>query len=61
MQSAELSKALNTRNNGKEAKLPKARLVFARHSFDFLGAFIFNLERRSSDGPPYKGHGSYFE
>ena len=35
--------ALNTRNNGKTAKLPKVRLDFARRSFYFLGASIFNL------------------
>ena len=34
--------ALNTRNNGKAAKLPKVKLDFARRSFYFLGASIFN-------------------
>ena len=34
--------ALNTRNNGKTAKLPKVKLDFARRSFYFLGASIFN-------------------
>ena len=34
--------ALNTRNNGKSAKLPKVKLDFARRSFYFLGASIFN-------------------
>ena len=33
---------LNTRNNGKAAKLPKVKLHFARRSFYFLGASIFN-------------------
>ena len=32
---------LNTRNNGKTVKLPKIKLIFARHSFYFLGASIF--------------------
>ena len=35
--------ASNTRNNGKTAELPKVRLDFARCSFYFLGASIFNL------------------
>ena len=34
--------ALNTRNNGKAAKLPKVKLDFARLGFYFLGASIFN-------------------
>ena len=34
--------ALNTRNNGKAAKLPKVKLDFARRGFYFLGASIFN-------------------
>ena len=34
--------ALNTRNNGKSAELPKAKLDFARRSFYFLGASTFN-------------------
>ena len=34
--------ALNTRNTGKVAKLPKVKLDFARSSFYFLGASIFN-------------------
>ena len=34
--------AINTGNNGKTAKLPKAKLDFARRSFYFLGASIFN-------------------
>ena len=34
--------ALNTRNNGKAAKLPKVKLNFARRSFYFLVASIFN-------------------
>ena len=34
--------ALNTRNNGKTAKLPKVKLDFARRSFYLLGASIFN-------------------
>ena len=34
--------ALNTRNNGKIVKLPKVKLDFARRSFYFLGASIFN-------------------
>ena len=34
--------ALNTRNNGKTAKLPKVKLDFACCSFYFLGASIFN-------------------
>ena len=33
---------LNTRNNGKSVKLPKVKLDFARRSFYFLGASIFN-------------------
>ena len=33
---------LNTRNNGKSVELPKVKLVFARRSFYFLGASIFN-------------------
>ena len=33
---------LNTRNNGKTAKLLKVKLDFARRSFYFLGALIFN-------------------
>ena len=33
---------LNTRNNGKAAKLPKIKLDFARRSFYFLGASIIN-------------------
>ena len=37
-----LRNALNTRNNGKTAKLPKVRLDFARRIFYFLGASIFN-------------------
>ena len=31
-----------TRNNGKTLKLPKVKLDFARRSFYFLGASIFN-------------------
>ena len=34
--------AINTGNNGKTANLPKAKLDFARLSFYFLGASIFN-------------------
>ena len=34
--------ALNTRNSGKSARLPKVKLDFARRSFYFLGASIFN-------------------
>ena len=34
--------ALTTRNNGKSAKLPRVKLDFARRSFYFLGASIFN-------------------
>ena len=34
--------ALNTRNNGKAAKLPKVKLDFARRSFYILGASTFN-------------------
>ena len=34
--------ALNTRNNGNTAKMPKVKLDFARRSFYFLGASIFN-------------------
>jgi len=34
--------AFNTRNNGKAAKLPKVKLDFARRSFYFLGASVFN-------------------
>ena len=34
--------ALNTRNSGKTARLPKVKLGFARRSFYFLGASIFN-------------------
>jgi len=33
---------LNTRNNGNTAKVPKVKLDFARRSFYFLGASIFN-------------------
>ena len=32
--------SLNTRNNGKAAKLPKVKLEFTRCSFNFLGASI---------------------
>ena len=32
--------ALNTRNNGKSAELPKVKLDFARRSFYFLGASL---------------------
>ena len=35
--------ALNSRNNGKKAKLPKVRLDFACCGFYFLGASIFKL------------------
>ena len=35
--------ALNTRDSGKTAKLPKVRLDFARLNFYFLGASIFYL------------------
>ena len=34
--------ALNTSNNGKSVELPKVKLDFARRSFYFLGASIFN-------------------
>ena len=34
--------ALNTRNNGNTVKIPKVKLDFARRSFYFLGASIFN-------------------
>ena len=34
--------ALNTRNSGKTARIPKVKLDFARRSFYFLGASIFN-------------------
>ncbi len=34
--------AANTKNNGKTAKLPKVKLDFARRSFYFKGASIFN-------------------
>ena len=34
--------AFNTRNSGKTARVPKVKLDFARHSFYFLGASIFN-------------------
>ena len=34
--------ALNTRNNGKTTEVPKVKLDFARRSFYFLGASIFN-------------------
>ena len=34
---------LNTRNNGKASKLPKVKLDFARRSFYFLGASVFNI------------------
>ena len=33
---------INTKNNGKAAKLPKVTLDFTRHSFYSLGASIFN-------------------
>ena len=35
--------ALNTRNIKKTVRLPKVKLDFARRSFYFLGASIFNL------------------
>ena len=34
--------SLNTRNNRKAPTLPKGKLDFARHSFSFLGASLFN-------------------
>ena len=34
--------ALNNRNIGKPAKLPKVKLDFGRRCFYFLGASIFN-------------------
>ena len=38
---------LNTRNNGNTVKIPKVKLDFARRSFYFLGASIFNSLRLS--------------